>query len=181
MILRRRAPVSRIASPAAEEESAMRHGIAYVAAVVGCAALLLPLTAAPAPLARSVRSPKVAAARKNRNKLQGTWYTVSIACRAWATGPDKGDTITYEGDRYVQRLNGRVYQAGTFTIVDATASPKQIEYHCTEGALKGAHFRSIYTLDGDEHQLCSDDANDNRPKELSGKAGFLRVTKRQPD
>jgi uncharacterized protein (TIGR03067 family) len=165
----------------AEEESAMRHGVVHVVAVIGCAAILLPIAAAPAPFERSVRSPK-AAARKDRKKLQGTWYTVLITYRGGtADREDKGDTITYEGDRYVQRYNGRVSQAGTFRIVDATASPRQIEYRCTEGDLKGKLFRSIYTLEGNEHQICSDDANDNRPREFSGKVGFLRVTKRLKD
>src|SRR5262249_37900589 len=115
-------------------------------------------------------------------KLQGSWYTVSIAYPGdSAVRSDKGDTIIYVDNRYVQSQNGRVFQAGTFAIVDATTSPKQIEYRCTEGALKGKRFRSIYTLDGDEHQICSDNANDNRPKRFSGKAGFLRVTKRLKD
>jgi uncharacterized protein (TIGR03067 family) len=70
---------------------------------------------------------------------------------------------------------------GHHAIVDATASPRQIEYRCTEGGLKGKLFRSIYALDGDEHRICSDNANDNRPKEFTGKAGFLRVTKRLKD
>jgi uncharacterized protein (TIGR03067 family) len=65
--------------------------------------------------------------------------------------------------------------------VDATADPKQIEYRCTEGACKGLHFRSIYSLDGDEHQVCSDDGNDRRPKKVSPAAGFLRVLRRKKD
>jgi uncharacterized protein (TIGR03067 family) len=154
----------------------MRSVVVYVAAVVGCAAILLPIPAAPAPFKRSVPSPKDAA-KKDRKNLQGTWYRVSTAYGLGAaSGEDKGDTITYEGDRYVQRLNGRAWQAGTFAIVDATAKPKQIEYTCTEGDLRGLHFRSIYTLDGDDHQICSDNGNNNRPKELSRFAGFLRVT-----
>ena len=90
------------------------------------------------------------AARKDRQKLQGTWYRVLIAHRGAAFGSDKGDTITYEGDRYVQWENGQVAQVGTFAIVDATARPKRIEYTCTAGSCKGLRFRSIYTLDGDE-------------------------------
>ena len=140
----------------------------------------LPIPAAPAPFNRS--GPKTASAKKDWKKLQGTWYTVSIAYPGdSAVRSDKRDTITYEGDKYVQSHNGQVFQAGTFAIVDATASPKQIEYRCTEGALKGRRFRSIYTLDGDDHQICSDNANDNRPKQFSGKVGFLRVTKRLKD
>jgi uncharacterized protein (TIGR03067 family) len=158
----------------------MRDGIAYFAAVVGCAVILLPVPAAPAPFNRSRL--KDAAAKKDWKKLQGTWYTVSIAYPGdSAIRPDKGDTITYQGDKYVQCHDGQVFQAGTFAIVDAKASPKQIEYRCTEGGLKRRLFRSIYTHDGDEHRICSDNANDNRPKQFSGKVGFLRVTKRLKD
>ena len=78
--------------------------------------------------------------------LQGTWYTVSIAYSGRSYWVDKGDTFSYEGDRYVQRQNGQVYQAGTFAIVDATASPKQIEYVCTEGAWKGLRSHGSISL-----------------------------------
>jgi uncharacterized protein (TIGR03067 family) len=128
---------------------------------------------------RAVLSPRDAAAKKDREKLQGTWYTVSISYGDTNTAEDKTDTITYEGDQFVQKRGGLVWQAGTFKIVDATSNPKQIDYVATEGEFKGAHWRSVYTLDGDDHQICSDDGNDNRPKEFSGKVGFHRVTKRQ--
>jgi len=121
---------------------------------------------------------RAAAAKKELAKLQGTWYTVSINHRVMATGEDRADTITYEGTEYIQRRDGREWAAGTITIVDATASPKRIDYTVTHGPQKGRHVRSIYTLDGDDHRICSDEGNNNRPKELSGRAGFFRVTKR---
>jgi uncharacterized protein (TIGR03067 family) len=124
---------------------------------------------------------RAAAAKKELQKLQGTWYTVSTNYRGTATGEDKTDTITYEGDEYVQRRNGHVWAAGTIAIVDATATPKQIEYTVTAGENKGLLVRSIYTLDGDDHQICSDEGNNSRPTEFSGKSGFLRVTKRDKD
>jgi uncharacterized protein (TIGR03067 family) len=121
---------------------------------------------------------RAAAAKKELEKLQGTWYTVSTNYKGTATGEDKTDTITYERTEYVQRRNGREWAAGTIVIVDALASPKQIEYAVTEGENKGTLFRSIYTLDGDDHQICSNEGNNNRPAVFSGKSGFLRVTKR---
>src|SRR5262245_25080520 len=121
---------------------------------------------------------RAAAARKELEKLQGTWYTISTSHQGAATGEDRTDTITYEGTEYVQRRNGQEWAAGTIEIVDATVSPKQIEYTPTWGLGKGMQFRSIYTLDGDDHQICSDDGNNNRPREFSGKAGFHRVTRR---
>jgi hypothetical protein len=57
----------------------MRHGF-YVAAIVGCVAVLPPMPAGPAPFERPARSsPKAAAARKDWRQLQGAWYTVSTA------------------------------------------------------------------------------------------------------
>jgi uncharacterized protein (TIGR03067 family) len=121
---------------------------------------------------------RAAAAKKDLEKLQGTWYTASVNHRGAVAGEDRADTITYEGTEYVQRRNGREWAAGTLAIVDATVSPKQIDYTVTHGENKGVTFRSIYTLDGDDHQICSDQGNNGRPTEFSGKSGFLRVTKR---
>jgi hypothetical protein len=67
---------------------------------------------------------RAAAARKDLEKLQGTWYTVSTNHNGTATGEDRTDTITYEGTEFVQRRNGEEWAAGTIAIVDATASPK---------------------------------------------------------
>lgn len=120
-----------------------------------------------------------AAARRELDKLQGTWYTVSVLSKNAVSGEDKTDTITYNGNQYVQKRNGRVWAAGTVEVVDPTASPKQIDYLVTEGQYKGFRFRSIFTCDGDEHRICSDDGNNQRPTEFSGKAGFLRITKRE--
>ncbi len=119
---------------------------------------------------------RAAAAEKELAKLQGTWYTVSITYSGTASGEDRKDTITYEGTEYVQRRNGHVWAAGTIAIVDATTNPKQIDYFGTDGEGKGAHVRAIYTLDGEDHQMCS--AVGTRPTDFSGNAGFLRVTKR---
>jgi uncharacterized protein (TIGR03067 family) len=121
---------------------------------------------------------RAAAATKELARLQGTWYTVSIRSGAAASGEDRTDTITYEGTEYVQRRNGREWAAGTIAVVDALARPTQIDYSVTHGENKGFVFRSVYTLDGEVHQICSDQGNNKRPTEFSGKSGFLRVTKR---
>jgi uncharacterized protein (TIGR03067 family) len=121
---------------------------------------------------------RAAAAARELKKLHGTWYTISTSYRGTVTGEDRTDTITYTGNRYFQKRNGQVWAAGTFAIVDATANPKQIEFTVLVGQYKGYHFRSIFACDGDDHQICSDDGNNHRPKEFSGQAGFLRITRR---
>ncbi|HKB05420.1 MAG TPA: TIGR03067 domain-containing protein [Gemmataceae bacterium] len=122
---------------------------------------------------------RIAAGKKDLEKLQGTWYTTAIQSGGGSTGEDRFDTITYEGTKYVQRRNGYVWAEGTIEIVDATAQPKRIDYFGAEGAGKGLHVCAIYTLKGEEHAVCSGVGPTGRPGEFSGKAGFLRVTRRE--
>ena len=150
----------------------MRRALTSALTAIGWAAAVA--VAAPA-----LKGPDKAAAARDAEQLQGTWYTCSLGYGAVVTGEDRADTITYDGNRYISKLGGRVVQAGTFHIIDATAEPKQIEYVCTEGPQMGLRFRSIYTVDDDGHRICSDSGDNRRPKEFSGKAGFLRVTRRE--
>ena len=68
--------------------------------------------------------------------------------------------------------------AGTFEIIDAAASPKQMDLICTDGRHKGKRLRAIYRLEGDRLETCTDDGTDSRPKEFSGEAGFYRDIRR---
>ncbi|HKB04740.1 MAG TPA: TIGR03067 domain-containing protein, partial [Gemmataceae bacterium] len=122
---------------------------------------------------------RAAAAKADLEKLQGTWYTTAIQVGGGASGEDRFDTITYEGTKYVQRRKGYVWAEGTIEIVDATVQPKRIDYFGTEGGGKGLHVCSIYTLNGEEHAICSGADPAGRPGEFSGKVGFLRVTRRE--
>jgi uncharacterized protein (TIGR03067 family) len=119
---------------------------------------------------------KSVAARTDLEKLRGTWYTVSVNYQGVTTGLDKRDTITYDGTKYKQSRAGRVFDEGTIEIIDAAARPKQIDYTVTDGQNKGLHARSVYTVDGDEHKICS--VQGDRPTEFSGAAGFYRVMRR---
>lgn len=121
--------------------------------------------------------PKVDPVQRDRAALQGTWSTVSVQSGDHASGEDTAETLTYKWNTYTQSRNGRPYSSGTFKIIDAKSKPKQIEFTVTDGSDKGAHYRSIYILDGDKHAICSVQG-ENRPTEFSGKAGFYRVTKR---
>jgi uncharacterized protein (TIGR03067 family) len=118
------------------------------------------------------------AAKKEAEKLQGTWTRVSVANKATRIGASAGDTITYSGDTFTQKVNGTVIQAGTFKI-DPTANPKHLDYFVTQGKHKGIHYRSIYKIEGNLLHVCTDDGTTKRPKEFSGEAGFYRVVRRQ--
>jgi uncharacterized protein (TIGR03067 family) len=122
---------------------------------------------------------RAAAAKADLAKLQGTWYAVLVQYQGTNLGEDRTDTITYEGTRYVQRKGGYVFAEGTFEIVDATARPKRIDYVLTAGASKGFQVRGIYTLDGEDHAICTIQVPAGPPAEFSGKAGFYRLTRRE--
>src|SRR5262245_35424496 len=52
---------------------------------------------------------RAAAAKKELEKLQGAWYTVSLTYKGTLIGGDKNDTITYEGNKFVERRNGQLW------------------------------------------------------------------------
>ena len=72
-----------------------------------------------------------------------------------------------------------MFSEGTIEIVDATAQPKRIDYFASAGTGTGGHVCSIYTLNGEEHAICSGNGPDGRPKEFKGAVGFLRVMRRE--
>lgn len=122
------------------------------------------------------------AGRKDLEKLQGTWYTVSTSFNGAKTPENRKDLITFDRNRYVQMLDGKLLAAGQITISDATASPKQMEYDAKQGPYAGSYCWSIYRVEEDNLVLCSQMGNPAvpalRPGAFSEKAGFVRVLKR---
>jgi uncharacterized protein (TIGR03067 family) len=113
------------------------------------------------------------------DRLQGTWARVSIQRGDRRFGASATDLLTFTGNRFEQRVDGTLKQAGTFSVVSADGDPIQIDLLCAEGPRKGTHYRCIARFEGDHLHLCTDDGDNARPKEFSGTAGFYRVAKRQ--
>jgi uncharacterized protein (TIGR03067 family) len=116
------------------------------------------------------------AAQPDWERLQGTWFRVAIAHGGKRFGENRDDTITYDGHRFAVKEHGEVTLAGTFEINEAE---KHMDLICTEGRYKGKRLRSIYRIDGDRLETCTDDGTDNRPKLFSDDAGFYRDMKRK--
>jgi uncharacterized protein (TIGR03067 family) len=152
----------------------MRHSVAYLSALAVCFALLLRASAVPALKERE----EAAAIKKATQDIQGSWYTVSITDKTTSTGEDKGDVITYEGNKFYQKRNGQIWRTGTFEIVDAKSDPMRIDYRVTDGNQPGLHYRAIFKVSGDSLIGCCDHGENNRPTEFSGDAGFYRVARR---
>jgi uncharacterized protein (TIGR03067 family) len=111
--------------------------------------------------------PKEAAIKAMRERFQGTWKCVALHMQGMKSERDL--TLTIKGDTWETRLDGQVYQSGTFKLVDLDASPRQIDWVMTSDALeegnKGITLHGIFMLDGDS--LCcvnSDAAVSTRPR-----------------
>lgn len=153
-----------------------RPFVCFVALIAGLS-LMLQAGAVPALKERE----QGAAVKKATEEIQGSWYTASVADGGANLGEDKDDVITYEGNKFFQKRNGQVHQAGTFEIVDALSDPKKIDYLITEGPQKDMRFRAIFRLNGESLIGCCDHGENNRPTEFSGQAGYYRVGKRVKD
>jgi uncharacterized protein (TIGR03067 family) len=128
----------------------------------------------------AVPSAKEEAARKEAERLQGTWERVVV--RGFNRyGPDPNDILTFRGNRFGVKEKGKVTLAGTFEIVDAAARPKQMDLICTEGQYKGKRLRGAYGIGGDHLEICTDSGDDQRPKGLTsvGTLGFYRDLRRK--
>lgn len=121
------------------------------------------------------------AAKKDSDKLQGTWTFVSME-RGGEKVPqgDTGPVITFDGDKFAVKAGEQVLQAGTQTL-DPTQKPKTVDSKVTEGEGKGTTMLGIYEIDGDNLKACFDTEGKKRPTEFKTTAGdghMLVVLKR---
>jgi uncharacterized protein (TIGR03067 family) len=117
------------------------------------------------------------AAKKDLDKLQGTWTFVSVEQDGQALPQgDPGPTITFQGDKFTVKAGDQVVQAGTQTL-DAGKTPKTVDAKVTEGEGKGTTMLGIYELDGDTLKACFDTQGKKRPTEFktAGGSGHMLV------
>jgi uncharacterized protein (TIGR03067 family) len=115
-------------------------------------------------------------------KLAGSWKTM--------TGPDKDVPLTLkiEGNKITVKIvnpdGENVTVTGEFKL-DESATPKAIDFvnfKLPDGKVS-EDILAIYTLDGDEFQVCSSEAGEQRPEEFKNRDNGppnLFVFKREP-
>jgi uncharacterized protein (TIGR03067 family) len=109
-------------------------------------------------------------AKKEMEKLQGTWVMVSSERNGEAL-PDnqiKAFKRTIKGDEFTVARDAETVAKGTFTV-DPSKSPKTIDVTITEGDNKDKKMLGIYEIDGDNHKVCYAPFGKDRPKEFSSK------------
>jgi len=113
-------------------------------------------------------------------KIQGTWRFVSEEMDGKMRPPETLTklTITFTGDKFAVKDDGKVVQAGTHKL-DGSKKPGHVDATITEGEGKGGTMLGIYELKGNSMRVCFDLAGKDRPTSFSAKAGqFAAVIER---
>ena len=112
-------------------------------------------------------------AKDDKDKIQGTWQTVSIAVDGKeepAEAATSSKTI-FQADNYTQTVKERAIEKGMFAL-DPSKSPKAIDFAIKKGADRGKNQVGIYLLDGDDLKICVAPAGaSTRPAEFASKPG----------
>jgi len=131
---------------------------------------------------------KESAPMNDRDKLQGTWLTVSLVNDGKTlvdekTPPKDGPTtkLAYDGNKWMVRVGDKTVASGTFRI-DPKKTPKEIDILDESGMNDDKTTLGIYELDGDTYRYCLAPAGKPRPTEFASKEGSghsLGVSQRQ--
>jgi uncharacterized protein (TIGR03067 family) len=107
-------------------------------------------------------------------KIQGTWKFVSQEVEGKPRTKEElaKQTITFEGDKWTVRRDGKVIQAGTHKF-DPDKKPAWVDAVVREGEGKGFTMLGIYELKGDALKVCFDPKGKERPTDFTSKASRM--------
>jgi uncharacterized protein (TIGR03067 family) len=94
------------------------------------------------------------AAKKELDKLQGTWLMAALDINGKTTPTDQfeGTTLTVKGDRYIVKVKDKTFEM--LMAIDPTKTPKTIDMSYKEGPKQGQVHKGIYELEGDTFKIC---------------------------
>jgi uncharacterized protein (TIGR03067 family) len=115
--------------------------------------------------------------KKDLEKLQGTWLTVSLVDDGKPLVDEKtpakdraGTKLVYEGNKWIIKVGDKSVASGVFKI-DSSKTPKEIDILDESGEKNEKTKLGIFELNGDTYKYCLAPAGKPRPKEFSSKAG----------
>jgi uncharacterized protein (TIGR03067 family) len=123
-------------------------------------------------------------AKKDLDKLQGTWVMAAMEVDGKQVPPEKleGTKLVVKGDKYTVMVKGTSYE--TIITLDPAKKPKAIDMVFTDGPNKDKVHRGIYEVEGDTFKLCrAREPDRDRPTEFGtwpDTGVFLVVWKREP-
>jgi uncharacterized protein (TIGR03067 family) len=104
-------------------------------------------------------------AKKDADKLQGTWEFTAYELEGKENPNLKGALLTFDGDKFSVKMGDRVIMSGTVKV-DAAKKPATIDAAVTDGDNKGATMLAIYEITGDTIKVCADAQGKKRPTEF---------------
>lgn len=120
--------------------------------------------------------PRVDDPQKDIDALQGNWSLVSLHVNGGDLPEDQFQNakLVIKEQTYKAEV-GEMRVDATFKI-DATKSPKTIDFTAQSGQNKGKTVKGIYVIDGDTFKFCRGIAPEiDRPKEFTAEADSERV------
>jgi uncharacterized protein (TIGR03067 family) len=120
------------------------------------------------------------ATKKDKEKFQGTWATVSAELNGEKLNEEvvKALKFTVEGEKFDVQGPAEVlkeYAKGTFKM-EATTTPRTIDITVGEGDRKGNVIEGIYEIDGDNLKICAKMVGKERPADFTTKPGSDMVS-----
>lgn len=110
------------------------------------------------------------AAKKDVQKLQGTWVMLSYEDDGKLDPQFKDAHQMFDGDKYEVKAGEKTLRKGSF-VLDPTQKPAAIDLLPAIGPYKGKRLLGIYVLDGDNLKTCFGDPGKERPKKFESAAG----------
>jgi uncharacterized protein (TIGR03067 family) len=110
-------------------------------------------------------------------QIQGTWKFTAQTKDGKAASKEElaKTTITFTGDKWEVKNDGKVVQAGTHKF-DPSKKPGQVDAKVSEGEDKGNTMLGIFEMTGDTMKVCFDPSGKQRPTSLEAKGGQMSAT-----
>ena len=121
------------------------------------------------------------AAKKDLAQLQGEWTMVSGSADGQPMPAEMAKQMkrVCKGDELAVTMAGNTFFKAKITL-DATKTPKTIDYAMTEGITKGKQQLGIYELNGDTFKSCFAKPGAERPADFKpGEGRTVSVWKRE--
>jgi uncharacterized protein (TIGR03067 family) len=149
---------------------------------IGATPMIASMFAALAAVALTAADP-AADAKKDLDKLQGTWIMAELEVEGAQVAPERlrGTKLVVKGDKYIVTVKNESHE--TVITLDPTKKPKAIDMVFRDGPNKDKVHRGIYEVNGDTFKLCRGrEPEAERPKEFGSwpdTGVFLVVWKRE--
>jgi uncharacterized protein (TIGR03067 family) len=120
------------------------------------------LTALAAGFLLAADAPQGDVAKKDQEKLQGTWTVIAAEHEGQPLDRIKGNTLTISGGNFTIKTK-TVELKGTYRL-DPTRKPKTMDFLHEADFLRDKTWQAIYLLEGDDLKICYAEADSTKDR-----------------